>query len=86
MKRQIISQREAQRLKARVAELEALEDMRRREWCHNHPSDTYIACVKCSNHDHAPTAIATARRLGHAVIVTSDGQALHLYALPVTTC
>lgn len=76
-----ISQREAHRLRKRVAELELLIDGQRKSWSRDWPGGTHILTVT------APGAIAlaavhTARQLRHAVVVLEDGDNLQLYALP----
>jgi hypothetical protein len=66
-----ISQREARRLRKRVTELEAAETKRRRTWSQEWPGGVQIAAT--SPTESVLTAIRTARKLGHAVVATVDG-------------
>ncbi|HZO14118.1 MAG TPA: hypothetical protein VFB62_12690 [Polyangiaceae bacterium] len=78
-----ISQREAQRLRKRVEELEDHLAIQRREWASSFPGGTHIGNITPTCTD-PKIQIATARRLGHAVVVVNDSQgALMLYALPL---
>lgn len=78
-----ISRREALRLKNRVDELEEVINLQRREWSSSYPGGTHIGNIIPTCAD-PKIQIATARRLGHAVVVVNDSQgALLLYALPL---
>lgn len=76
-----ISQREARALRRRVRELEEVERQRRMTWSSRYPGGTHFRSLAIAD---APyVAIATARKLGHAVVVTTDtSNTLHFYALP----
>lgn len=79
-----ISQREARRLRKRVAELEGLEYRRRRAWASEWPHGTEIAAVKLVEYASVPVSIRVARRLNHAVVCTvSDDGTVRFIALPL---
>lgn len=80
-----ISQREARRLRKRVAELEGHEEHRRRAWGQEWFGGVNIVSATYPNsYDQVPTAIRTARKLGHAVIVLGDDSGnLRFMALPL---
>jgi len=79
-----ISQREAKRLRARVRELERQEDLRRRSWVYDWPGGFKIVQYKLDAWHPVPTAIRTARKLQHAVVVTaSDDGMLRFIGLPL---
>lgn len=78
----MISQREARRLRKRVAELEAAERMRRNAWNAEHPGGTHIRSVSFGEGTEA--AIRVSMLLGHALVIggkNSDGSR-RIYALP----
>jgi hypothetical protein len=78
-----ISQREARRLQKRVDELEQIINDQHRSWSSSYPGGTHIGNITPTCAD-PKIQIATARRLGHAVVVINDSQgALMLYALPL---
>lgn len=81
MTRKTISQREAQALRRRVADLETREQNLRTTWASSYPNGTHFATVLLD--DVTMARVSTARRLGHAVIATHDRNTLNLYALPV---
>lgn len=77
-----ISQRNARLLQKRVAELEALENKRRGAWNSEYPGGVNLVNIVAQSHVYA--IVKTARRLGHAVVVTSNGDSeLQFYGLPV---
>lgn len=80
-----ISQREARRLRKRVAELEDLENQRRRTWIQEWPGGVNIISATYANGtEQVPVAIRTARKLGHAVVVLGDDTGnLRFVALPL---
>lgn len=81
----MISQREAQRLKKRVKELEDLESKRRSRWASEYPGGVFLGSLT-RDHDWFNGRIEAARMLGHAVVVTiDDHQKLSFYALPLST-
>jgi hypothetical protein len=76
-----ISQREARRLKRRVKELEESRRAVMRSWASDFPSGVHICSMTAGRDGLVHTAIRTAQRLGHAVIVTTDGDGkLYFYA------
>lgn len=75
-----ISQREARRLRKRVEELERQIRLRNNAWATEYPGGVHIATVVGS--DTVATAVLTARKLRHAVVVTNEGTTLRFYALP----
>lgn len=77
-----ISQREARALKRRVLQLEQIEERRRAVWSREYPGGTHIASEPNSNH-YARAAIATARKLGHAVVAIERDTEIAFYALPL---
>lgn len=75
-----ISQREARRLRKRVAVLEDLERRRYSAWAREYPSGTHVGSISWPGRNTTTEAVRVARLLGHAVIVTVDGTELRLYA------
>lgn len=80
-----VSQREARRLRKRVAELEQEESRRRRAWASDYPGGVQITSTKWeSAGSTVPTAISTARKLGHAVVAITESDGLvRFLALPL---
>lgn len=76
-----ISQREARRLRKRVAELEREATATWNEWRPEYWPGTRIATEPNAT-EHARAAIETARRLKHRVIATVDGIGIAFYAKP----
>lgn len=77
-----ITQREARALRARVAELERLEEHRRATWFSDYPDGMHIGSFTVN--DVTAAKVRTARLLKHAVVVTNGNVGeLHFYALPV---
>jgi hypothetical protein len=75
-----ISQREAQRLRKRVTELESERNAQHRAWSSDFPGGTAIDTITVS--DTEWWIVKTARRLGHAVVVTTgDNPKLCLFGL-----
>jgi hypothetical protein len=77
-----ISQREARRLRKRVAELEQMIDGRNKRWAREYPGGVGLGWI---NVDAIAVAqVRTARLLGHAVVVIASDPAdkLGLFALP----
>lgn len=78
-----ISQREARRLRKRVAELEGVLKAQRASWTSTYPGGVHIETVDFSSAENpALIAVSTARRLDHAVVCVNDGKSLRLHALP----
>jgi hypothetical protein len=77
-----ISQREAYRLKKRVEQLERARDLQRSAWAAEWVGGVHLKRLTV---DAAPyTAVLTARKLGHAVVVTcQNDNTLDLFALPL---
>lgn len=75
-----ISQREARALRKRVAELELTLQRQRNAWRQDYPGGIDIARI--AHHETAVIA-HVARKLGHAVVVTTDGDTLRFFALPI---
>lgn len=76
-----ISQREARRLRKEVVQLREIEDKRRRSWSADYPGGVNLVNVVVQPDVHA--IIKTARKLGHAVVVTNYGDnTAQFYALP----
>ena len=69
-----ISQREARRLRRRVAELEKQERERRWAWAKEWPTGTDIGRVKLSADSKLLGSILTARKLNHAVVAAADSE------------
>lgn len=78
-----ISQREARRLRKRVEELERERDQQRNAWATDYFGGTHIATLDVENLTAELSAINTARRLRHAVVVTTDGPRIRFHALPL---
>ena len=79
-----ISQREARRLRNRVAELEKRERDQRRFWGQEFYGIVEIATATWGTNDPVPIAVRTARKLRHAVVVLShDDGTVRFHALPL---
>lgn len=77
----MISQREARRLKKEVARLRQAFEAQRRVWGQEYLGGVEIARV--TTNVEVATAIRTARKLSHAVVVIGeDGDLLRYMALP----
>lgn len=75
-----ISQAEARRYRKRATELERILDGQRNAWSQTFPNGTNIGTTSAP--ESTVTAIRTARKLGHAVVVVQHGSELLFYALP----
>lgn len=75
-----ISQREARRLRKQVAAFEELEMRRLRSWASEWPTGVEITNAVYDQTGAIPTAIRTARKLGHAVVVVENAGALRFVA------
>lgn len=79
-----ISQREARRLRKRVEELETLEERRRQAWKSEYPGGVFLEGIVVQPWTYA--AMKTARKLGHAVVITTNGEnTIQFYALPLAS-
>lgn len=79
-----ISQREARRLKKRVEVLEKMDSDRRKAWSSDYPGGVFLVGISTQPAVHAMAK--TARKLGHAVVVTTNGDTeLQFYALKQAT-
>lgn len=67
-----ISQREARRLRQQVAALQRQIKSQRARWSAEYVGGVEIYRITLDSTSHAPTAIRTARRVGHAVVVLCD--------------
>lgn len=80
----MISQREAVRLRKRVAELESILDDQRNRWCQQWPGGIHLGKLTIER-SWLIGRIEGARMLGHAVVVSTDTDGvLHMHALPIT--
>ena len=79
MGRRTISQREAQRLRRRVAELEAMDRARESGWSADYPGGICFWSMTLGAETIA--AMKTAAALRHAVVAKLDGNKLLLFAL-----
>ena len=79
-----ISQREARKLRKRVVALEHELEVQRRVWSQEYIGGVEIGSIVWeSRDDPRVTAVRTARKLNHAVVVVgNDGGTLRLIALP----
>lgn len=78
-----ISQKEARRLRKRVRELEQAERHRRRSWGQEWLGGVIVTSFQWPTTDQHVIAIRTARKIGHAVVVTGDDNGmLRFVALP----
>jgi hypothetical protein len=84
MARRVISQDEAHRLAKRVTELEDILDTQKDAFIRDFPEGVYIATIEGVG-DGVRCCVMTARKLGHAVVVTNkyNDKDLNLYALPL---
>ncbi len=78
-----ISQREARKLRKRVAELERQEDVRRSHWVNDYPEGIHIAGLALGVTHETFVAIKTARRLRHAVVAIERNGDVMFFALPI---
>lgn len=79
-----ISQREARRLRKRVAALEDILSQQRRVWGQEWFGGVEIAQTTWAPTDAIPVAVKTARKLGHAVVVKGDDSGrVQFMALPL---
>lgn len=78
-----ISQREARKLRKRVAELEQLIEDQHRSWSKEWIGGTHIRTLDAAANGELRAAIKTARMLKHAVVVTLSDTQILFYALPV---
>ena len=74
-----ISQREAQRLKKRVAELERRESANRYAWSRDWVGGVQIATEALVGN--TASLIRLSRKLGHAVVCTADRNDVRFYAV-----
>ncbi len=83
MSRTRISQREARRMKKRIAELENVFAQQRNAWVSEWPRGVHISSLTCPTD--ATAAIRITRKLGHAVVCTTGRSAdvVDFYALPL---
>jgi hypothetical protein len=78
-----ISQREARRLKKRVEELEEMDNKRRQAWKSEYPGGVFLEGIAVQPWTYA--TVKTARKLGHAVVITTNGEnTIQFYALPLS--
>jgi hypothetical protein len=76
----MISQREARRLKKQVTLLKSELNRQRNAWIRDWPNGVNIASLDIPTDSY--TAIHTARKLSHAVVVTTDrANCINFYAL-----
>lgn len=80
-----ISQREARRLRTLVAHYEEQTKAMRRIWAQEYPGGVEITrCAWTDATAQIPTAVRTARKLGHAVVaIGDDGGTVRFVALPL---
>ena len=76
-----ISQREAQRLRKRVDELERMEARRAATWINDWPGGVNFWTLELS--PAAKAAVTTARSLGHYIVGIPYNSDLQLYAIKV---
>ena len=77
-----ISQREARRLRKRVADLENFIMITQNSYAREYPGGIHIGMFQFDSDDHRASAVYTARRLDHAVVVVADGnKRFNLYAI-----
>lgn len=75
-----ISQREARRLKKRVAELETAESARKQRWSSGYPGGVNIVTYTFDKDFHRGV-MEGAQMLGHALVAKLDGATLKIYAV-----
>lgn len=79
----MISQREARRLKKRVERLEGIISAQRRNWAAEYLGGVRVQSAKWDAEHRIPVAVRTARKCGHAVVVTAeDDGTVYFVALP----
>ena len=75
-----ISQHEARALRRRVNELETVLDRQRNAWALEWPGGVHITSLV---HNDTAALVMLARKLGHAVVVTTYRGELQFRALPI---
>lgn len=79
MKNKIISQREARRLRKRIAEIEEQNWQRYSRWNRSFPGGTLMQSLSLGE---GPSATLNAvKRLGFVMVAKIDGNQLHIYAV-----
>lgn len=79
-----ISQREARRLRKRVAELERVIDNQRNAWAADYINGTHLVTVERGIIGfEAFGMLAAARKLKHAVVINAHSDGVKFYALPL---
>lgn len=81
MSRAKISQREAQRLRKRVKQLEDLEERRTSRYAHDYPGGTHMGTLDLSQLPEYKGRFYAAQMLGAALVARSDGSRLEIYAV-----
>lgn len=83
--RQRISQQRAQRLRKRVNELEQKIREMKRTWGKEWPDGEHLLSLTKTDEiaEEEIAIVRTARKLGHPVVVTEQGGALHFYGVAV---
>lgn len=77
-----ISQREARRLRQRVARLEERIRTARRAWSSDYPGGIELGRLRLTDLPAQLTAVRIARKLSFAVVCTTSGDDLVMHALP----
>lgn len=80
-----ISQREARKLRKRVAELERHIESQHRNWSRDWPGGVHIRTLDAAANGELRAAIKTARMLNHAVVCTVSDTQILFYGLPLPT-
>lgn len=81
MKRKVISQREARKLRKRIEQLEERDRIRVSRYTSEFPGGTHIQSLTLNE---VPAArLQTVAKLEHALVAKVSGAELHLYAVKV---
>jgi hypothetical protein len=76
-----ISQREARQLRLRAQELEEQISKAHRHWLFDYPGGTHIGTLEMTNFLQTLGRVEGARICGHAIVCTTRGTSLLLYAV-----
>jgi hypothetical protein len=76
------TQTQARAMYQKIQELEVERTKMFSAWSHNYPYGTHITGLTLTKDHPFNIAVNTARRLGHACVVTNNGAEIFVYALP----
>jgi hypothetical protein len=83
MARKTITQTEARRLQQRVRQLEDMLGKQRNAYVRDWPDGIHLGSIAMNERPRLLGGIETARKLKHAIVVTTDNLSLNVYAVPL---